>query len=64
MLVKDLIEDLKKMDPEAAVGFQGNGTWSITGMTYGKMPKQSRGYVLLHSNGKSNPESHDPPREQ
>lgn len=62
MLVKDLIEDLKSMDPTAAVGFVGNGTWAAKGIRYGRVEGQSQGYVLLVA-GAITAEEHDPPRE-
>lgn len=60
MLVKQLLEDLKNMDPEAAVGFVGNGTWPATGIEYGKVVGQSRGYVLLFSTMDKDPAAHSP----
>lgn len=47
MLVKDLIEDLKTMDPEAAVCFAKDGIWTAIGIRYGHLKEHHRGYVVL-----------------
>lgn len=64
MLVKHLLDDLKTMDPEAVVGFSGNGTWLINGLRYGKIEESDRGYVLLTCDGNNTDrEAHTPPVE-
>lgn len=61
MIVKQLVEYLQTMDPEAAVAFEGNGMWPITGMRFGKQEKVDRGFVVLGSSLSDDPTYHTPP---
>lgn len=63
MRVKQLIEDLKKMDPEAVVGFSGNGVFGASGIRYGKREDSKVFYVLLVSKGNGSPDNYSPPTE-